>query len=444
MKYNLQTEIQAKYNILGIDPSLPEGKMPNGIQAPDWIHEGPVYEIFLRSFSREGNFTAVSKKLGYLKDLGIKTIWLMPIHPIGRVKRKGMYGSPYAITDHMAINSDYGTLEDFKNLVDMIHDHDMRIILDMVLNHAAPDHIQYLSYPKMFNPEVQHSPEEWSDVIEFNYDDPGTNEYALEAMTYWVKEFGIDGYRCDVAGMVPLKFWQKATDKLFDLNPELFMLAEWENRALHFEAFHATYDWTGYFLMKDILQDERPASDLLEWSFQAADTYPIHAMPLRFTENHDLPRTIKTFGKHRYLPFLAYIFFSGGIPLICNGQEIGSDTELSLFEDSIIDWNLKNEQIFSHYKEMIQLRYRYRSLFNKKFQYILNDRPVKVVTFVREDGNDLLLIMINFSNNDQEIKIELPDSCNVNFSEDLIAGQKVQIENNHIKLKTDQVAILKA
>jgi len=442
MTHNFQAEIKAKYNLLGIESYLPEGEIQEGIQAPDWIHQGPIYEIFVRSFSQEGNFAAVAKKLGYLKDLGIKTIWLMPIHPIGGVKRKGTYGSPYAITDHMAIHSDYGNEQDFKNLVDAVHDHDMRLILDMVLNHAAPDHVKFSSQSAMFNSNLHHSPHEWSDIIEFNYQNSDTIAYAMNAMTYWVKEFGVDGYRCDVAGLVPLEFWQESVEQLLGINPNLFLLAEWENRVLHDKSFHATYDWTIYLLMKEVNRSLRPASDLVKWLEEQSCTYPLNALQLRFTENHDLPRTLNTFGYKSYLPFLAFILFSDGIPLINNGQEIGAANELSLFEKNHINWEAGNDDLFDIYKKLIRIRYAHKSLFYKRIEHILNDQSDNVVSFIRKNETKNLLFCLNFSDRVQEFRLETEIVLGSNKLTELITGNEIIFENNRGKLKSNEVFII--
>lgn len=141
MNLPIQDEILKKYSMLGIDSSLLSEGIQPGLTVPDWVNEGPLYEGFIRNFTRDGSFAATEKKLPYLKDLGVKTIWLMPSHPIGKEKRKGKLGSPYAISDHKEINPDYGTKKQFRHLIDAIHDYDMHIIIDMVLNHGASDHV---------------------------------------------------------------------------------------------------------------------------------------------------------------------------------------------------------------------------------------------------------------------------------------------------------------
>ena len=442
MKLPLQAEILKKYLMFGIDSSLPSAGIQPGLTVPDWVNEGPLYEIFLRNFTNKASFAGAEKKLPYLKDLGVKTIWLMPIHPIGKEKRKGKLGSPYAILDHMAINPDYGSAQEFKHLVDAVHDYDMRIIIDMVLNHGSQDQIKINSDPDMFNKKFARSPQDWTDVREFNFDSPHTNKYASDILTYWLQEYGIDGYRCDVAGLVPLEFWENSVEQLLNIKPDLYMLAEWQNRALHNKSFHSTYDWTSYLLMKEIYLGKRSARDLLIWEQQLLNGYPANAQPLKFTENHDMPRTITTFNKNRFFPFAAFTYFVKGIPLIYYGQEIGFAKEPSLFEKSTMDWNIKNVQVYEFYKKLIRIRYTNKSVFNGNLNTILNNQPENVVTFSKEDGNTKLIILLNFSDQEFTVQIDLPDLVRSGSFTDLITGALVCFDHGNIGLKSTQVLVL--
>ncbi len=443
MKLPLQDEILKNYPMSGIDSSLPSEPIQPGLTVPDWVNEGPLYEIFIRNFTNKASFAGAEKKLPYLKNLGVKTIWLMPIHPIGKEKRKGKLGSPYAIRDHVAINPDYGSVQEFKHLVAAVHDYDMRIIIDMVLNHGAWDHIKNNSNPDMFNTKFVRSPQDWSDVREFNFDSPHTNTYALDVLTYWLQEYGIDGYRCDVAGLVPLELWENAVERLLNIKPDLYMLAEWQNRALLNKSFHSTYDWTSYLLMKEVYRGKRSARDLLIWEQQLLNGYPVNTQPLKFTENHDMPRTITTFGKNRFFPFAAFTFFVKGIPLIYNGQEIGFDKEPSLFEKSTMDWNLKNERVYEFYKKLIHIRYTNKSVFNGNLHNILNNQPENVVSFIRGDEKKNLIIILNFSDDNISVNVKFPAFIKVKALINLINDNQVKFNNNNIKLSAKEILVLK-
>jgi len=204
----MQEEIKRAHGFRGIEIAGEEYGREPGITPPDWIHEGPIYEIFTRVFSPEGTLKQVTKKIPYLKDLGIKTIWLMPVHPIGEYKRKGKWGSPYAIQDFYKIDPHLGSEADLKDLVQQVHAHDMRIIMDLVANHTARDHDWAAQNPNIYSRDKRgnfiQEVADWYDIIDLDYRQPKTADYMMDVLTYWVTTFDIDGYRCDVAGMVPL------------------------------------------------------------------------------------------------------------------------------------------------------------------------------------------------------------------------------------------------
>jgi glycosidase len=442
MNNSLQHAIQKKYNMLGIEPEIPDIPMPAGLPAPAWVHQGPLYEIFVRNFSPAGNFAGVRQKLDYLKDLGIKTIWLMPIQPIGKSRRKGSAGSPYAISDHRTIHPDYGTEKDFRQLVDAVHDYDMRVIIDMVLNHGAPDHVLTKQEPAFLYSDSVRSPAEWSDVIDFNYEHTATHAYAQDTMTYWLREFDVDGFRCDVAGLVPLDFWEKASHNLREIKADLFLLAEWDARRLLYHAFHAGYDWTMYLIMCEVHSGKRAASDLMNWYLQAKETYPANAAHLRFTENHDLPRTIRQFGKNDYLPYLAFLMLTDGIPLINNGQEMGAENELSLFEKSTIDWQHCDEEVCAHYKKLIRIRDNYAAVFTQKIEKIVNDQPDQVVSYQVQDTKTHLVVVLNFSNEAREVKLK-SDILHHAAVMDLINDQHITVKDNLVHVARSQALVFK-
>lgn len=439
---SIQKEIYHKHPMLGIETGLPADGLQTGPPVPGWVREGPVYEVFIRNFSREGTFGGLEKKCAWLRELGIKTIWLMPIQPIGFDGRKGRLGSPYAISDHREINPEYGTKKDFKHLVDAIHDHDMRIIIDMVLNHTARDHIMLAEHADNFNKSFLHTPAEWSDIRELNYDRALTREYALESMIYWVKEFGIDGYRCDVAGLVPKNFWEMALKRLLDINSDIYMLAEWDNRALHNKAFHSNYDWTAYQLMREVLAGQYPASDLTAWCDEQKSTYPANILPLRFTENHDLPRTVETFGQQKFMPFAAFCLLSAGLPLIYNGQEIGATQQISLFDKQEIEWHDRDEETEQFYRKIIQIRNSNISFFRSTRVDLWNDAPKNIISYTAENRSDLIFVY-NFSNNDGPVKIMIPETgANVKFT-DLISDSVVNVVHGNVETGPWQVRVLK-
>jgi cyclomaltodextrinase / maltogenic alpha-amylase / neopullulanase len=220
-------------------------KTENPPHHSEWSYNATIYEVNVRQFSSEGTFNAVTKQIPRLKEMGIDILWLMPIHPIGELNRKGTYGSYYAVKDFKGVNPEFGTINDFNRLVKEAHNNNMRVIIDWVANHTAWDNVWTASKPEFFtlNKEGKFTPpvEDWSDVIDLNYDNKELWNYMYDAMAYWVNESDIDGFRCDVASMVPLDFWKWVRPKLEESKP-LFMLAEGYEPELH-EAFNMTYSW---------------------------------------------------------------------------------------------------------------------------------------------------------------------------------------------------------
>lgn len=218
------------------------------LKHPEWSKNSTIYEVNVRQYTPEGTFKAFETHLPRLKKMGIDIIWLMPIHPIGEKNRKGSLGSEYSVKDYYAINPEYGTMDDFKDLVRKIHSMGMYVIVDWVGNHSAWDNKLAQEHPEWYTKTVdgkfQPTPwYDWSDVIDFDYDQPAMRKYMTESMKYWVAEADIDGYRCDVGGFIPVDFWENVRAELDEIKP-VFMLAEWESRDLHRKAFDMTYSWT--------------------------------------------------------------------------------------------------------------------------------------------------------------------------------------------------------
>jgi len=225
----------------GTDPYMPQPYVK--ITHPDWSRNATLYQLNTRQFTPEGTFRAAEKQLPRLKALGIDIVWLMPIHPIGEQNRKGSLGSPYSVRDYFGVNPEFGTLDDLKHFVEAAHAQGMYVILDWVANHTAWDNPIRTEHPEWYERdykgEFRPTPWwDWSDIIDLDYNQRGVREYMTRALKYWVREAGIDGYRCDVAGFVPVDFWNNARRELDAIKP-VFMLAEWESRDLHAEAFES-------------------------------------------------------------------------------------------------------------------------------------------------------------------------------------------------------------
>jgi len=261
------------------------------VKTPEWAKNAVIYQINTRQYSEVGNFKAVEADLARIKSLGVDILWFMPIHPIGELKRKGSLGSPYAVRDFQAVNPELGSLEDFKSLVEATHAMDMKVIIDWVANHTAWDNYLITDHPDWYTRdaagEMQHPEDtDWVDVADLDYSKAGLRDYMTESLLYWVKEVGIDGYRCDVAGMVPTDFWNDVRPKLDAVKP-VFMLAEWQEPELHEKAFDASYAWRWKEIMQDIVAGKANVSELAGYYTDYQTDWPKGAMRMAYTENHD-------------------------------------------------------------------------------------------------------------------------------------------------------------
>ncbi len=378
-----------------------------GPQPPQWLMGQTLYEVYVRAFSPEGTFEGVTRRLDELQKAGIELLWFMPIYPIGKLNRKGRVGCPYAISDYFTVNEEYGSESDFKNLVEEAHKRGMKIILDMVANHVTPDYKYLQDHPEMIQRDETGEPlrqvKDWTDIADLDYSQPFTRKHMKEVITYWIEQFDIDGYRCDVAGMVPLDFWEDVVAEIRAIKPDFYMLAEWDSPLLHEHVFHSTYDWTLLSLMKQVHEQSEPAAVLKEWVDVKKQIYPGRSLFLRFLENHDKQRARKTFEGEALIAYLTFVFSIDGVPLIYNGQEIGAREYTSLFDRQPVDWQQSNQQLYRIYRTLIQLRRQYKALWSNQY-YWYNDEDRERVLVFEKYADQPLLVAINFSNKAVELK----------------------------------------
>ncbi|HWD93457.1 MAG TPA: alpha-amylase family glycosyl hydrolase [Verrucomicrobiae bacterium] len=372
---------------------------------PKWLHDGVVYELFPRDFSAQGDFNGVTARLDQLSDLGVNVLWLMPIHPIGVDKRKGSYGSPYSASDYYAINPDYGTKEDLKRLVSQAHKRGMKVIIDVVLLHTAWDSV-LMAHPDFYKHDasgkiVPPLPE-WSDVAGLNYKNQELRQYLVTMLEYWVKEFDLDGFRCDTASMVPTSFWEEARAALSKIKPDIMMLAEADKPELLTNAFDIDYEWPLMNTLRKVLEKSAPASEIEQTWQNELKRYPQGALHLDMSDNHDQARSVARFGLPGALAASALIFTLDGVPLIYNGMEVGDGTPSgggALFEKVPIVWEPKGRpQIRDIYQSLIHLRKQYPAFRTDNVQWIHNSDENQLITFLRSDGKDEFLVAINLSN----------------------------------------------
>jgi glycosidase len=382
---------------------------------PAWVRAGVVYEIFPRVFSAEGNFNGITAQLDRLKELGVNILWLMPIHPIGQEKKKGTIGSPYAVRDYYAINPDYGTADDFKRLVREAHRRDMKVIIDVVANHTSWDSVM-MKTPDFYVRDAAGKityPHDWSDVAELNYDNPALRRYMTDMLKFWLRDFDLDGFRCDVAGEVPTDFWEQAREELERIKPDIAMLAESDKPELLVRAFDFDYAWPMHGTLTDVLQGRKQASAFRAVWESDAGRYPRGALRMRFSDNHDERRAIARFGEPATLAASALMLTLDGVPMLYNGMEVGDTAESgdpALFERLMIFWPIvkRRPEFPRFYRQMIALRKEHAALRGGETVWLRNSDESRVVTYARRDAAEELIVAINFSSQPFNGTIEAP------------------------------------
>lgn len=376
------------------------------LQHPEWTKSATIYELNLRQFTPEGTLASAERQLPRIRGLGVDIVWLMPIHPIGEKNRKGSLGSPYAVRDYLAVNPEYGSVEDLKRFVARAHDLGMHVILDWVANHSAWDNPLVAQHPDWYSRDWKGefhptSWNDWSDIIEFDYDQPGLRRYMTEALKYWVREVGVDGFRCDVAGMVPLDFWNNARRELDAIKP-VFMLGEWESTDLHADAFDATYAWGWYTAMVEATRGGKGPGPLRGFYSTHDNAFPREAMRMTFVSNHDKNSwdgtEFEQFGPGLEAAIVLSVV-GEGIPLMYNGQEAGNTKRLAFFERDPIAW--RQHPHADLYRRLFALKKASSALWNAQWGArmidVPNSAPQQVLSFVRDNGRDKVFAVFNFS-----------------------------------------------
>ena len=391
----------------------------------EWSYSAVLYEMNIRQLTPEGTLRAAEKKLEFLREMGIDAIWLMPIYPIGKEGRKGSLGSYYSIRDYKAVNPEFGTMEDFDSFVAKAHSLGMKVILDWVANHTARDAKWLQTKPADWYEREDDGtakvPWDWTDTAKLNYSNHDVWRGQIDAMRFWVEQHAIDGFRCDMAMLVPIEFWQQATEVLRAIKPDIFMLAEAEQQNLFDRAFDMCYAWEIHHLMCDIARGERRVWDLRNKLYANRENYPASAMRMMFTSNHDenswSGSEFHRFGAAREIMTALTFVWEGAMPLIYTGQEVGYDHSFAFFDrDHIPAEQYQPCKDTELYRKLIALKHSEAALQagerGGRMIEIENNAKDCMMTFVREVGDSRVVAIMNLS----------PYTIHADFNNGIYAG----------------------
>lgn len=379
---------------------------------PEWSYRSVVYELNVRQATPDGTFAAAADRLPALKELGVDIVWCMPIYPIGTLGRKGTLGSYYAISDYCDVNPEFGTLADFDAFLKRAHELDMKVILDWVANHTSPDskwaqeHKDWHLRDSLGNTVVEY---DWTDIAKLNYENRDMRRAMTDAMHFWVDR-GVDGFRCDMAMLVPIDFWQTAFAELKEKRPDLYLLAEGESAELHERAFDATYTWELHHLLNDVAQGKKGVEDLKAYLAADAEKMPREAMRLMFTSNHDenswAGTEFERMGDAARAMAVLCFTLPNGQPLIYTGQEVGYNHRFEFFEKDPMPATEANE-FTEFYRSLCALRHDNAALEAGErggaFRY-LEGMPEGVLGFVRETDDNRVSCIVNLTSEPVEVK----------------------------------------
>jgi glycosidase len=385
------------------------------ITYPEKAKDMNIYEVNIRQYTAQGTIEAFIPHLERLKNMGVDILWIMPVQPIGEINRKEPLGSYYSIKDYTAINPNFGEIKDFKNLVRKAHKNEMIVLLDWVANHTAYDHHWANEYPEYYNLDslgnLQSPVEDWADVADLNYDNEELHQAMINEMKWWITETDIDGFRCDVAGMVPNEFWKKAIDSL-ESEKDVFMLAEWDEPEMHDVGFDMTYGWEFHHLLNDIAKGEANADSVISYLKNDKQRYDSSDFRMYFTSNHDENSWNGTVFERMGEAYKALAVLSAtvpGMPLIYSGQEAGLDKRLAFFDKDSIDWsNLAYEDFYS---QLLMLKKNNPALWNGAFggnfqEINKNQNSSDILAFSRKKDDNEVLVIMNLSDTTQSFVID--------------------------------------
>jgi len=382
---------------------------PSTALAPDtsWVARSAIYEVFVRDFSSTGNLAGVTLGLDRIQATGADVVWLMPIYPVGVLNRKEPLGSPYSLSDYRGINPEFGTAADFRALVDAVHARGMKLILDWVPNHTSWDHVWVREHPDFYVRDSaggltvprddQGNLTNWTDVAQLDYKNPVLRREMIAAMSYWLTEFGIDGFRVDVAGFVPDDFWREAVPALRAAVPrKILLLAEWGDVKMHRFGFDLSYAWDSYHRLKAVWKGAS-ADTLVSSELAELAAMPAGGMRLRFATNHDetawdKPPVILFGGAAGARAAFVAMALLPGRPLLYNGQEVESPQTLRLFYRDAVEWGQPGAaSARAFYRRVVELARTDSAFVSGDFRQVETSATADVIAYLRGDA----LVLVN-------------------------------------------------
>jgi hypothetical protein len=368
-----------------------------------------MYEVNTRAFSAAGNFQGIIDRLDKIKALGVNTIWLMPIHPVGQLRSAGGLGSPYSVKDYKGINAEFGNLDKLRELVQKSHDKNMAVIIDWVANHTSWDN-PWIANKEWYTQDGKGNiiiPDgtNWQDVADLNYDNGDMRKAMISAMKYWVLEANIDGFRCDAVDFVPTDFWKQAITELNKIEGRKLILLAEGGKADNFTAgFQMNYAWDFFTTLKQVYGENKSANSISSTHQAEYSNLPQGAKKLRYTTNHDLSAweatPIQLFNGYKgALSASVITIFTSAVPLIYSSQEVGRSELLPFFTKSAISWT-SNQSMIDQYEKLMTL-YNSSEVFRKgSVQFFPHD---DVALFKRTLGDEEFLIAVNVRSTSKEI-----------------------------------------
>lgn len=414
-----------------------------------------IYQVYHRNYSNEGTFKKITEDLDRLVDLGVDIVYLLPIHPIGELARKGILGSPYSIKDFKGINPELGTLEDFNELIEESHKRGLKVMIDIVFNHSSKDHPWIQEHPEYYylNKEghMANKVGDWSDITDLDYNHLPLWDVMVDVLTYWAK-LGVDGYRCDVASLVPLDFWLKAREEVAKINPDHIWLAEsvhtsflkvmrdggfvGHSDAEVYQAFDICYDYDIWHEVESFFKEKTPFARFVEKLQLQEVIYPANYIKARAYENHDIPRLMKlTNDVNQTKNWVTAIFGLKGMAFLNAGIETLTDKLPNLFDKDPIDWSKTDEAWVDQLKTLIQLKK--SPIMSEYTSYEVFTTPFDLLHIEYRKDDEKLVIVSNITSVKDDLNVTLDDGDYIN----VFNGKTVRVMGGKLRLSLDPIII---